>query len=358
MPELNPILQQKLLERYLRLVEVNHKTSDYALERNRQLDEVKKEQKRLSNLLKTERANLRDRSKELEESNALLIEERELRARIEHDHEKSVVYMEELEKVNSNTIEELNTRISDLRVLQESFDKQALELNSLSDYILVLESRSDAQMNEIDKLGKYVTLLESRSDDQLSVIDRLKEECETAQSEHQKLVELAEKHAELVKFSKQLEVEKGDLLDELVYRREQSANADSEIQHLSTEHSKLMALLKEHKQQIEGQSKDNANLRSELERIQGHTLSLEESNKEIILELDRMKELHKQERAEHSKLVETITALESESNVLRNERQDFLEQRDRLRGELNAIQSRLIYRIYKRIKSSFKRSVP
>lgn len=354
MSELNPILQQKLLERYLKLVETNHRTSDYALERNRQLDDIKKEQKRLSGLLKTERANLRERSKDLEESNALLYKERELRSKIELDHQKSVDYIGELEKVNSNTFEELNVRIADLRLLQENFDKQASELQELSDYIIVLESRSDSQMQEIDKLGNYVTLLESRSDSQLTIINKLKDECEAARNEHQKLVELAEKHTELVEFSKQLEIEKADLLEELTHRREQSAQAVSEIKHLSTEHSKLMKLLNEHKQQIVSQSKDNENLRKELERLQEHAACLDNSNKEIISELLSMKELHKQERAEHSKLVCTISALESETEVLRGERQDFLEQSDKLRGELNAIQSRLIYRIYKGIKSAFK----
>ena len=203
MSELSPILQQKLLERYLKLVEANHKTSDYALERNRQLDDVKQEQKRLSSLLKSERSNLRKRSQELEQSNQLLLEERELRARIELDHQKSADYIEELEKVNSNTVDELDARIVDLRALQENFDSQSSELQKLSDYILVLEERSNVQAQEITKLGKYVTLLESRSDSQIDIIDQLKDECETARNEHQKLIELAEKHSELVKFSQQ-----------------------------------------------------------------------------------------------------------------------------------------------------------
>tara|TARA_Y100000589_G_scaffold79985_1_gene73711 strand:+ start:2830 stop:3903 length:1074 start_codon:yes stop_codon:yes gene_type:complete len=353
MSELNPILQQKLLERYLKLVEANHKANDYALERNRQLDDVKREQKRLSSLLKTERANLRERSKELEQSNALLMEERELRAQIELDHQKSADYIEELEKVNLKSVEELNARIFDLRSLQEKFDLQASEIQNLSEYIGILEARSEEQIQEIHKLGEYVNLLELRSDSQQNVIDKLKEECETAQGEHKKLIELSNKHDQLVQFSKQLETEKAGLLDELSYRREQSAQHLTQIKHLTSEHSKLMECLKNQKQQIERHVKDGENLRNELERLQNHRIALEESNQIVSSELERMQELHRQERAEHSKLVETISALELEVTVLKTERQDFLDQRDRLRGELNAIQSRLIYRIYKGIKKSF-----
>ena len=156
-----------------------------------------------------------------------------------------------------------------------------------------------------------------------------------------------------ITFLSTFKAEKSDLLEELAHRREQSKQYIAEIKHLTEEHSKLMEFLVEQKQQIELQAKDGEDLRNELERLQTHRNVLEQSNQEIATELERMQELHKQERAEHSKLVETISALESEVTVLRTERQDFLDQRDRLRGELNAIQSRFIYRFYKGIKRTF-----
>ena len=172
MDEFNPQLHQKILERYLKLVEKNHRANDYALDRNRQLDLVKKEQKRLSNLLKVERANLRERSEELE-----------------------------------NLSEYVG-------ILESQAKEQSSELSKLGKYIILLEDQSNIQNSEINRLGDYVLLLESEVKGQTTIIDDLKTECLKSKEEHNKLVELAEKHSELIHYSQQLETEKDGIIQE------------------------------------------------------------------------------------------------------------------------------------------------
>ena len=152
MDEFNPQLHQKILERYLKLVEKNHRANDYALDRNRQLDLVKQEQKRLSELLKVERTNVRERIEELEQLSELIQQERKSRKKLEANHSQSIDYITELEKAKESLVLELDARINDLRKLQENFDGHATELKNLSEYVGILESQAKEQSSELNKL--------------------------------------------------------------------------------------------------------------------------------------------------------------------------------------------------------------
>ena len=218
----------------------------------------------------------------------------------------------------------------------------------------MLEDQSNNQRAEISRLGDYVLLLESQVKSQANIIDDLKTECEKSKEEHNKLVELAHKHSELIHYTQQLETEKDGLIQDLAHRTEHSKVIQNQLNHIEEEHSKLVTLISEHQKELEISRKDGDSLRNEVNRLQGNREKLEEINVVLTTEISRYKELHEFERKEHGKLVETILALENEVNKLKTERQEFLEQRDQLAGQLHFIQSKLIYRVYSRIKKMIK----
>lgn len=343
----SPSIHHKLLERYTLLIEEKHKAVDFGIELTEERDLLRAEIKRLSGFLERERSSARGNvdailnlEKELkktrslhedlqkkhgEMSNYLL----ELESQVESwklEFAKVLARLKEEEKQNKNTQKSQKSLVKRIREMEKITQKDQQEHGRLVTYIATLEDTAEKQDEALQNWSAWAEQLKSERNNLVVEV-----------SDFKKLVQ------DLKLVNQNWEEEHGKLVQEI-------KRMESELEQWNIEHSKLT----NYTQEVEKKHAHEILVIKDLEEAlassnqEKNILHVEHSK--LCLLLEETQGIRDHLQIEHAKLVSYIAVLEEERNQLKIERQEFLDAKEKVEGELRFIQSRRLYRLLKWFK--------
>lgn len=347
-------IQNKLLERYTRLIEEKHKAVDFGIELTEERDSLRAEIKRLSDFLEQERSAARSNAESIVNLENELGKTRSLHSKLQEKHEEMSCYLMELESQVQGWKTEFAKVLKRLKEEEKENKDSKKSQKSLVKRIRQMEKITQRDQQEHAKLVEYIATLEETAvqhdkalEDWVSRANTLKTQNANLDVEVTGLKKLVQ---DLESATQDWEREHGKLVLEI-------KRMESELEKWGSEHSKLVSYAKDIEARRSHEIDVIQDLEQALSRSESQKTFLSEEHHKLCELLSETQGIRDHLKLEHEKLVAYITTLEAERDLLKTERQEFMDAKMRVEGELRFIQSHRLYRILRWLKKRLPQRV-
>ncbi len=361
-------VRSRVLERYLEVSEARRKAVDLGIKLRRELDESRARVKSLSRELadfKQEHGIQHATIRNLEASLEFLRNEHaglsgEIK-NLNQEYQREKQEREHLALEHARLVEHLGTALESLEVSQEESEKLILELQAS-------KQREKTTHQALEQHQSYQKTLEKERDSLKEALGNLKEASSKQALAHEKLIGI---HAFACRELEALKSVHAVLEGKLLEVSNHASQKDVEFRALHDEHVHILEVLRDERE-IRTQREEELTRVSLVAEERGGSLKhLEAEHGLLVGQIEELKriqkndqneheklqtlvgefqELHEKERAEHARLVAVIGNLDGERLELETRLRELGSENRNLQGILNSIQSKWVYRQYRRLK--------